>query len=76
METARTMPPRYRFVGLSPQQSYRISLVWPLHLKEYSASVLSQIEGTVVTGEALMQFGLQMPITHPQTSLVFELLAV
>lgn len=75
-ETARTMPPRYRFVGLSPQQSYRISLVWPLQLTEYSASVLSQIEGAVVTGEALMQFGLQMPITHPQTSLVFELLAV
>jgi alpha-galactosidase len=72
-ETARTLPPRYRFVGLDSKRQYRLSLVWPTQLKEYSPSILRLIQGEVISGEALMQFGMQLPLLHPQTSLVFAL---
>ena len=77
-ETARTMPPRYRFVGLAPELRYQIKLLWPVRgsFKEYSASILDQLDGQIISGEALQQFGMQLPILHPQSSLVFELLAV
>jgi alpha-galactosidase len=77
-ETARTLPPRYRFIGLDPELHYQIKLIWPVRgsFKEYSASILDQIEGQVFSGEALQQFGMQLPIVHPQTSLVFELMSV
>jgi alpha-galactosidase len=72
-ETARTLPPRFRFVGLDSKRQYRLSLVWPTQLKEYSPSILRLIQGEVISGEALMQFGMQLPVLHPQTSLVFAL---
>jgi alpha-galactosidase len=77
-ETARTLPPRYRFAGLEPELRYQIKLLWPARgsFKEYSASILDQMEGQIFSGEALQQFGMQLPIVHPQSSLVFELLAV
>ncbi len=72
-ETGRTMPPRLRFAGLNPQAHYRLTLAWPSQLKEYSPSVLQVALGEIFSGEALMQFGLQMPILHPQSSLIFVL---
>ena len=72
-ETARTVPDRLRFVGLAEDKLYRLKRIWPMTLREYSASVLSVIENQHLPGEALMQFGLQMPITRPQTAIVFEL---
>ncbi len=77
-ETARTIPARYRFVGLAPELRYQIKLIWPARgtFKEYSASILDKLDGQIVSGEALQQFGMQLPILHPQSSLVFELLAV
>ena len=76
VETVRTNPSRYIFTGLSPTVVYRIQRVWPDRIKEYSESVLSVIDGETFTGEALMQFGLQMPVLFPQSSLVFHLQAV
>jgi alpha-galactosidase len=75
-ETARTLPARYRFVGLDINRHYRITLVWPTQLKEYSPSILKLIQGEILSAEALMHFGMQLPIVHPQTSLIFELLAM
>jgi len=72
-ETKRTTPPKYRFVGLNPDSNYRLDLIWPTALKEYSPSVISQINGQEFTGEALMQFGMQLPVLFPQSSLIFEL---
>jgi alpha-galactosidase len=72
-ETARTAPDRFRFVGLAVDKHYRLQRIWPMKMKEYSPSVLSVVENQLFTGEALMQFGLQMPITFPQTSMIFEL---
>jgi len=75
-ETARTLPVRYRFVGLDINRHYRITLIWPTQLKEYSPSILKLIQGEILSGEALMNFGMQLPIVHPQTSLIFELLVM
>ncbi|MBF7074223.1 alpha-galactosidase [Glaciecola sp. MH2013] len=72
-ETKRTMPKKYRFTGLDEQKAYRFNLIWPTHLKEYSESILSKIEGEVISGELLVNMGMQLPITFPQTTLIFEL---
>jgi alpha-galactosidase len=72
-ETKRTTPPKYRFVGLAAEKKYLLSLIWPKQLKEYSPSILSQIQGKQFTGEALMQLGMQLPVLFPQSSLIFEL---
>jgi alpha-galactosidase len=72
-ETKRTNPKKYRFNGLDATKSYKLDLIWPTKLTEYSPSILSKIQGKVFTGESLMQFGMQLPITFPQTTLIFEL---
>ncbi|WP_395339122.1 alpha-galactosidase [Ningiella sp. W23] len=71
-ETKRTQPKKYRFVGLDARKTYRLKLIWPTQLYEYSPSILSFINGECFTGEALMQMGMQLPIIFPQTSLVFS----
>jgi alpha-galactosidase len=70
------MPPKYRFVGLHSTQIYTLTLVWPTALKEYSRSIISVIDGRAFSGEILMDMGMQLPITFPQTSLIFELKSV
>lgn len=72
-ETARTLPPRLHFTGLDPKAHYQLTLAWPSTVKEYSLSVLSVALGQVFSGDALMKFGMQMPILHPQSSLIFLL---
>jgi len=67
------MPSRLRFTGLNPQALYRLTLAWPSQLKEYSPSVLQVVPGEVFSGDSLMRFGMQMPILHPQSSLIFVL---
>lgn len=73
VESRRTMPKRFRFMGLDRTAHYKIERVWPKVLKEYSTSVLSKVDGCVFSGEVLMQHGMQMPLTFPQTSLIFKL---
>jgi alpha-galactosidase len=72
-ETKRTTPPKYRFTGLSAEKVYTLTLIWPTQLKEYSPSILNKIQGESFSGESLMQFGMQLPVLFPQTSLIFEL---
>jgi len=72
-ETKHTNPPKYRFLGLDLEKSYQLNFVWPKRLKEYSPSILSKIEGEVFSGEALVVYGMQLPIVNPQTTLIFEL---
>ncbi|MGI2171618.1 alpha-galactosidase [Shewanella sp. MF05960] len=72
-ETQRTNPPKYHFAGLDADKDYTLSLVWPAGFSFYSQSILSVIENQTFSGEALMTFGMQLPITFPQTSLIFEL---
>ena len=72
-ETKRTAPKKYRFNGLDATKKYQLDFIWPTKHKEFSTSVLSKVDGQVFTGEALMQFGMQLPISFPQTTLIFEL---
>jgi alpha-galactosidase len=75
-ETKRTAPKKYHFKGIDETKSYRLNMIWPTDLKEYSESVLSKVENQVFTGQALSQFGMQLPIQFPQSALIFELNAV
>ncbi len=72
-ETLRYAPDKFNFVGLNPDVSYQLDLIWPSKVKEYSTSVLSVVDGQVFAGEALIEFGLQLPILDPQSALIFEL---
>lgn len=72
-EVDRTNQPKYRFVGLDTTKTYQLNLIWPTVLKEYSPSVIGQVNGQVFTGEALVNFGMQLPRLFPQSSLIFEL---
>jgi alpha-galactosidase len=72
-ETQRTTPPKFRFSGIDATKTYQLSLIWPIIAHEYSPSVLSIVEGQAFTGEVLMQFGMQLPVLFPQSSLIFEL---
>lgn len=72
-ETKRTQPRKYRFVGLDAKATYRINIVWPGKLFEYSPSILQVIENKTYTAELLMQMGMQLPIVFPQTTLIFKL---
>ncbi|MFC3121344.1 alpha-galactosidase [Agaribacter flavus] len=76
LESRRTQPPIYRFKGLDEGAIYEFNLVWPTNLKEYTPSLLSTIEGKHFSGEALMHFGMQLPIVVPQSGLVFKLTKV
>ncbi|MBQ4832602.1 alpha-galactosidase [Pseudoalteromonas sp. MMG010] len=72
-ETPRTAPNKLRFVGLEADTQYTLNLVWPVIFDEYRPSAIAAVNGQTYTGEALMEFGLQMPISFPQTSLIFSL---
>lgn len=71
-EVKRTNPGKYKFVGLAEDKRYQLSLIWPTKLTEYSPSILSKVQGQIFSGEALMQFGMQLPALFPQSSLIFE----
>jgi len=75
VESGRTLPKRLRFVGLAADKNYRLKLIWPTILKEHTPSLISNINQQLFSGAALMQFGMQLPITLPQTALIFELAA-
>jgi alpha-galactosidase len=73
LETKRTQPCKYRFVGLDPKATYILNVVWPSKLYEYSKSILQVIENKAYTAELLMQMGMQLPIVFPQTTLIMKL---
>lgn len=75
-EVDRTNQPKYRFIGLDEDKTYRLDLIWPTVLKEYSPSVIGQVNGKEFSGSALIHFGMQLPRLFPQSSLIFELTAV
>ncbi len=60
-------PPRVAFAGLDPDQRYSLHCVWP--------RAMDSTIGTFA-GAALMQYGLQLPITDPDTCLIYHLKAV
>lgn len=75
-----TKPPRLRFDGLDPAQQYCVKLVWPQanpslsHPSIIDAAALME-NGIPFAGAALMEHGLQLPLTHPDTCLIYNLKA-
>lgn len=72
-----TLPGRLYVPGLDPRQSYRTRLIWPQPARSVSQpSVLDALtlneNGAVLPGEALAHVGLQVPLLHPETCLIFH----
>ena len=47
--------------------------IWPTTPSSASSSIVDVINGSVVSGDALMNFGLQLPIMQPTSLLIFHL---
>ncbi|MFK8021753.1 MAG: alpha-galactosidase [Pseudomonadales bacterium] len=66
-------PGRYRFRGLEVEELYEVNVIWPLKPRNYSKSILDIINGAIVSGEALMHSGMQLPAMWPESLLIFHL---
>ena len=66
-------PGRFRFRGLEANDMYEVNIIWPENPYNYSKSILNVINGAILTGDALMKTGLQLPIMMPQSLLIFHL---
>lgn len=76
-----TVPGRIYVPGLDPSRNYRTRIVWPNPVRSVShPSILSALdlggEGAVLPGEALAHVGLQVPLLHPETCLIYHFEAV
>lgn len=67
------LPQRYRFADLDANAKYEINIVWPLTPYSNTSSILDRIQGAVISGEALMQAGIQMPLLQTDNLLIFAL---
>lgn len=69
------VPPPVRLAGLEPRHRYRVVPV-PLAGGPSAQEISSPpwaAEGIVLTGQVLMQVGLQMPVLHPEQALILKL---
>lgn len=74
-----TLPGRIRFAGLNSEKDYRIKIIWPEPVPVRTApSIVNELdlggEGAIVSGEALMQFGIQAPLVYPETCIIYHVL--
>jgi alpha-galactosidase len=74
------MPQRLQFAGLAADSCYRLKLLWPQGWRSVTTpSVIDALDlfgaGVRVHGDALMSAGLQLPLGHPETVLLFHLVA-
>ena len=67
---------RLRVDGLDKHSLYEVSIVWPLEPSSYSKSILNVINGSIISGDALVTVGLQLPIMLPASLLIFHLCRV
>lgn len=64
---------RLHFRGLDANRLYTVNIIWPLQPSSSSASILDIINGSVISGDGLINAGLQLPIMQPETLLIFHL---
>ena len=74
----RTAPDRLFFAGLDPQVQYRVKIVWPLTDPSITGPSIVQKgdlmnKGSVFSGAALMEFGMQTPPLHPDSAVIYSL---
>ncbi len=73
-----TLPTQLAFDGLDPLAQYRMKLMWPAAWKPViSPCIIDALDlkgaGSVFSGAALMHIGMQLPLSLPQTVLLFRL---
>ena len=66
-------PGRFRFRALEIDAQYEVHVIWPLEPYYYSECILDHINGAILSGDALMRVGMQLPIMLPQTLLIMHL---
>ena len=76
-----TLPGRLYVPGLDLNKLYRTNIIWPERVRSISRpSVLEALnlneQGAVLSGEALEQVGLQVPLLHPETCLIYHFEAI
>ena len=64
-----------RLIGLEPQGRYRVTLPepWPKKARQYLANPDAWRAGLTLSGAALMNQGLALPLTHPETAWLIAL---
>lgn len=75
-----THPGRLFAVGLEAAKSYKVRLIWPAGpISPTQPSIVEAADllgdGAVFSGDALMKIGLQLPLTLPETCLIFYIKA-
>jgi alpha-galactosidase len=75
------LPDTICFYGLNRDISYQLKLIWPHDWRSPSKpsvvdALVLQGEGIVIRGDALMRAGLQLPLSVPETVLLFHLKAI
>lgn len=75
---SRNAPDRMFFAGLDELRDYRVRIVWPLtnaSIKSPSIVEAGDFMGTgsVFSGAALMEFGMQTPPLHPDSAVIYHL---
>lgn len=76
-----TLPARIRFAGLDLNKRYQLRVVWPQENPSISTpSIMDEADllgtGCEIAGSALMEHGIQPPLTFPDTCLIYHLKAV
>ena len=64
---------RLRFSGLDEDSRYEVKIIWPLKPTSYSISILEVIDESVISGDGLINVGIQLPIMLPASVLIFHL---
>ncbi|TPG22599.1 alpha-galactosidase [Sphingomonas koreensis] len=72
-EQRASFPAPLRLAGLDPAVDYWVELVWPGAIPARSALVRAFQAAMIVSGEMLMNVGLQPPRLHPETGFVLHL---
>ena len=67
------LPKRLQFQGLDPNQIYQLDCIWPINASSSTPSILDSAKACLVSGAALMEHGMQMPLILPETLLLFSL---
>lgn len=69
--------PPVRLFGLEASRSYRIRLLepWPVRAARHIANPAAWRDGLTLSGRALAENGLALPLTHPETAWLIEVRA-
>ena len=72
------LPYKLQFVGLNSSSTYRVRLVWPEISPALTSPSIIDVaglcgDGLIVSGDALMLFGMQLPLTFLDVGLIFHL---